>query len=196
MFCEDCKKQPATVHFKQQINNMVTVMHLCPGCANRRSGGAFWIDPGLATMNIFGFGQVNPQAQPGGSPGGAVQHPARAPVKCEKCGTEFSDFMSTGFLGCPACYQSFKNELSGVIAQCQGGRKHQGKIPLRRGGTVRARREIELLRSELESAVQSEEYEKAAEIRDRIRELEGGLSDPSDAGQSDPPGHLRATGNE
>ncbi|MFA5881294.1 MAG: UvrB/UvrC motif-containing protein, partial [Eubacteriales bacterium] len=78
-------------------------------------------------------------------------------------------------LGCPTCYDVFENKLDPVLRRIHGNPRHTGKIPKRTGGTIELRREIEELKRELQAAITSEEYEKAAEVRDKIRGLENKL---------------------
>jgi len=80
--------------------------------------------------------------------------------------------MNTGYLGCSECYSQFLPMLRPLIARIHGHAKHTGKVPARAGKAVRFRKELESLRDELRTMIEAEEYEKAALVRDRIRDLE------------------------
>lgn len=93
--------------------------------------------------------------------------------KCPLCGAAANDIQKTGKAGCAKCYEVFSDILDPYIRKIHGNVSHQGRIP--GGGTPEQKldREITRLRQELKDAVEAEEYLKAAELRDKIRELEG-----------------------
>lgn len=92
--------------------------------------------------------------------------------KCATCETDYADFTSSGFLGCSDCYAQFEPMLRPIIAQVHGHTRHTGKAPVRSGNVFRFRRELETLRADLKRLIGLEEYEQAAKVRDRIRQLE------------------------
>src|SRR2546427_586523 len=128
MLCDDCKQQPAVVHITQIVNGQKLEFHLCLTCANRRSI-QIWPLPS------------SPQA---GIAAAMTSPPMNLPTnrKCQHCGLDWGEFMSTGFLGCTRCYQSFGDLLAQVISKNQGAVRHQGKYPAKGGGPLRIRREI------------------------------------------------------
>ncbi len=93
--------------------------------------------------------------------------------KCPLCGATAFDIQKTGKAGCAQCYETFSDILDPYIRRIHGNVVHQGRIP--GGGTPehKAAAEVTRLRQQLDSAVKAEDYLKAAELRDRIRELEG-----------------------
>jgi protein arginine kinase activator len=84
----------------------------------------------------------------------------------------YENFRTTGKFGCSQCIDSFKGRLKPVIKSIQGYDRHTGKIPKRTGGAYKVQMDIERLKNELRCAVEREEYELAAELRDKIYELE------------------------
>lgn len=160
MLCEHCKKNPASVHTVSVINGVKQEHYLCADCARNLSMNI----PSL--MEILSGQQAAAYTQ---------QLPACA------CGMTFPEFQKTGLLGCPKCYDTFWDQLMPVIKRAQGGRlQHVG-----RGAGEGAKREeaqtkpqeaerseAERLREELQAAVQAEHYERAAELRDRLKALE------------------------
>ena len=96
---------------------------------------------------------------------------------CPHCGMSYSDFLHTGKIGCSVCYQTFRHQLEPIIRRIHGASIHSGKIPHRSGGALELKHSLEQLRQKLESCVASEEYEKAAQYRDKIRAMEKALSD-------------------
>lgn len=100
------------------------------------------------------------------------QKPAQQ-KKCPLCGATAYDIQKTGKAGCAQCYDVFADILDPYIRKIHGSVTHQGRIP--GGGTPEQKldREIAQLKQQLKSAVEAEDYLKAAELRDKIRELEG-----------------------
>lgn len=153
------------------INGNKTETKLCEVCAQEDNNIGLAAAPNWMLQNIFAelFNQ---------SIGGhqQVNLSRTKPVQCEQCGFTDVDFSKVGKLGCPKCYEVFENKLDPVLRRVHGYPTHTGKIPSRTGGNLGIRREMEELKQKLQEAVANEEYEKAAEIRDKIRNLEKELS--------------------
>jgi len=162
MLCQNCQKRVANVHFTQIINNKKTEMYLCEQCADEKGHIGF-----ISPVNISSFLS--------GLAGGS-EEPYLAPVHreaaCQKCGMSFDDFQRTGKLGCDNCYEVFGNRLKPILKRLHGNFEHSGKVPAAVSAALGASKEIEKLKEMLNKAIQNEEYEKAAEIRDRIKALE------------------------
>ena len=92
---------------------------------------------------------------------------------CPACGLAYSEFKARGRLGCPNCYGAFAPVLVPLLEKVHGTASHTGKAPERVATTLETRRELAELEDELGGAVASEEYERAAELRDRIRQMKG-----------------------
>ncbi len=167
MLCEKCQKRPATIHLTKIIAGNKTETNLCEVCAQEENTVGFGLEPKWMLQNIFAelFNQPLAENQP-------FSVTEAVPVKCERCGFTDVQFSQVGKLGCPKCYEVFENKLEPVLRRVHGNPRHTGKIPKRAGETFGLRREIEQLKLELQAAVKCEEYEKAAEIRDKIRKLE------------------------
>jgi len=93
--------------------------------------------------------------------------------KCSTCGLSFARFRQHGLLGCPDCYDAFEKNLSALIERTHAGATHHvGKTPNRADESLERQRLIQRLVNELDEAVCAEQYERAAELRDRLRNLE------------------------
>ncbi len=92
--------------------------------------------------------------------------------ECGLCGMSFVDFRNSGRLGCPNDYQEFREELIPLLENIHGETKHVGKTPRRLPQTKQTQSELMQLRNQLKKAITREDYEEAAKIRDRIKELE------------------------
>ncbi len=167
MLCQVCNQRPANVHVTKVINNVRTELHLCQQCARERGELEVFAGPKFAFSNLLaGLLQSDAAAGvPVGIPGGSRN-------VCSTCGLEYPEFMNTGYLGCSECYSQFLPMLRPLIARIHGHAKHTGKVPARAGKAVRFRKELESLREELRTMIEADEYEKAALVRDRIRDLE------------------------
>ncbi|MGZ4032483.1 MAG: UvrB/UvrC motif-containing protein [Tumebacillaceae bacterium] len=111
--------------------------------------------------------------QPGGGAFGSV--PAQAPQhnRCGTCGLSYQQFAQVGRFGCADCYKYFNNRLDPLVRRIHGGATHHtGKVPARTGGVLKQRKQLDSLRRDLQNKIQAEQFEEAAVLRDRIRELE------------------------
>ncbi|WPX07977.1 UvrB/UvrC motif-containing protein [Anaerocellum danielii] len=168
MLCENCGKRPATVHYTQIINGVKTEMHLCEVCAKQKGNLEF--DAPFSVTNFLA-GILEPAF------GTQVLKPSfEIALTCKGCGMTFDEFRRAGRFGCAMCYSSFSEKLYPIFRRIHGNTKHVGKIPTKMGGDIAIKREIDRLKIELNVAIKNEEYEKAAKIRDKIRELEKKLS--------------------
>ncbi|WP_100064938.1 UvrB/UvrC motif-containing protein [Miniphocaeibacter massiliensis] len=96
---------------------------------------------------------------------------------CSNCGVSLSEIIKTGKLGCSQCYEDFKSEIGEILNQTQGILEHKGKVPEKYEGLIIIKKEIEKKEEELKDSIMNEDYEKAALIRDEIKELKTNLDD-------------------
>ena len=107
--------------------------------------------------------------------GGASLLPTPADgLRCAACGSTLKDFRESGRLGCAQCYESFQTHLRDLLRRLHGSSQHVGERYAPPGADAAADPRIQLLdlREQLRRAVESENFELAAELRDRIRVLE------------------------
>lgn len=170
MICQICNKRTANVHLTKVINGQKTELHLCEQCAKEKEG--LGIDKtSLVFEAPFSFSNIL-QGLMDFAGKDTLPYSFHEREKCSGCGLDFEEFRKTGFFGCSRCYETFGNRLGPIIKRIHGNTQHTGKVPKRTGGIIRIKRDIEKLKYELQKAVENEEYEKAAELRDRIRILE------------------------
>ncbi|MDF2530589.1 MAG: hypothetical protein K0Q65_170 [Clostridia bacterium] len=162
MQCEECGKKPATVHIIKIENGAKTDMHLCEQCAIEKNP--------IALKANFSVQDLVAGLLKSGSKG-----PFKVDIvhetKCNVCGLTYSKFKAAGKFGCSNCYKVFGDRLNPLFKKLHGNIIHTGKLPNKAGSKIKLVREIEKLKLELNTAVMNEEYEKAADIRDKIREL-------------------------
>lgn len=165
MLCDMCHKSNATVHLTEIIDDQVTELHLCEECARKKSSEMeqhFGLADLLAGLADFG----KPVAESGG-----------VALRCRNCGLTYSDFKKVGRLGCSECYSAFRNNLEPLLRSIHGSTHHVGKAPAIAKVADKEKQKPEIselveLKQKLQKAIQLEEFEEAAKIRDKIRELE------------------------
>lgn len=163
MYCDECKQRPASVHLTQMFNGQKIESHFCEECAAKKGAIIFNADNSFSIPNLlasfFGFNTEGPSAP-------ALGH------SCSNCGMSFNDIRQTGKLGCSECYAAFDEELEPTLRGMHGNSQHIGKVPTRGGEKVILKKTVESMKSRLQQAVAEEDYEKAAQIRDAIKDLE------------------------
>ncbi len=173
MLCENCKKNEANTTLTKNINGHVTVQHLCAECAAKKGLGAMGSVFGSMLGGIFSdFVGPSPAA------------------KCRVCGSTFADFTRTGKAGCPSCYEEFYPQLLPTLQRIHGKTGHVGKAGSVKENEPTAQAansssvedkpapaptkedKITELKARLDKAVEAQEYEQAAALRDEIKAQE------------------------
>lgn len=166
MICEKCKQNNATVHLTKIINNKKIELHLCEECA-RKSQDMSFENP--FTINNFLTGLLDSvQSSP-------IKVDYIKTTTCSKCGMSYGKFKQLGRLGCSECYKTFNEKLMPLVKSVHGSKQHTGKVPKKAGSVIRLKREIMTMKKELNRAIDKEEFERAAELRDKIKLLEKDL---------------------
>jgi protein arginine kinase activator len=164
MSCEQCREREAVIHLTQIVNEQVTTLHLCERCAAEKgveSPGAQPKTP-LGTF-LAAMGQET----------GEQASTPRSGDTCSRCGGSLQDFRESGRLGCPDCYRSFEVPLRDLLRRLHGSTHHMGERYADRETTTPGDQQQTVeLREQLRLAVETENFELAAELRDRLRVLE------------------------
>jgi protein arginine kinase activator len=158
MKCQKCAKA-ATLHITEVLTEeQFEELHLCEECAHK-----YLYEPqGNKSSGKVGTGMIA-EGEDSGLPN----------RECPNCGIKFVEFRNTGRLGCPHDYDEFREELLPLLENIHGDPpKHAGKTPRRLPQTKQTQSELVVLRKQLLQAVNKENYEEAARLRDRIRQLE------------------------
>lgn len=164
MICQRCDKNEATVHLTKIINGEKTELFLCEECAEKTGKISFDSDNPFSFQNLLA-GILNPDVDSSFTDTGKQ-------LKCDNCGMTYQEFSRQGLFGCSECYQTFGDRLDPLVKRIHSSNQHQGKVPKRRGGDLLIERKIDNLREEMQEAVDRENFERAAELRDDIHELE------------------------
>lgn len=171
MMCEKCGQRPAMVHVAEIINGQKQETHLCEVCAKELQIHGFGFFPQM-NLNNFLAGLLNNDFN-----SGSYSQTDAAVKTCEKCGVSEAQFAKQGLLGCSECYPNFEEKMIPLLRRIHGNTRHIGKVPERKGGRARLVKEIEVIKRQLKEAVSREEFEKAAQLRDTIRQLEKNLEE-------------------
>lgn len=161
MQCDSCGKREASIQLTQVENNEMKILHLCESCA---------VERGVETSSHKSNAPlVDFLAQIGRGVG-----EGQAPVgKCPSCGLSLSQLRQTGRLGCGVCYTHYDEHLRSLLRRLHGGTKHVGKIALSSDPEESDRNARVLsLRRSLQRAVEAEDFEHAASLRDQLKKLE------------------------
>ena len=168
MLCDNCQERDAVVHLTQIVDNSVTQLHLCERCAAER---------GVETT-------VSAPKHPLGEFLQAVQQQLTVPSadaqRCPFCGMTMKEFRATGRWGCARCYTTFEGSMRELLRRVHGSSRHIGQPYRAPGPALEAaaapprepRNELGELREQLRRAIENEQFELAADLRDRIRAQE------------------------
>ena len=174
---DGCERE-ATVHLTEIVNDTITKLHLCEEHAKQK---------GTEMEQHFGIADLLQGLAEYAQPAAVQQAPVKK-LKCSNCGMLYDDFRKIGRLGCAECFTSFKGHLANLLRRIHGSTRHQGKtvavppkaeVPFPQSAKIskikalpRAGGDVELLKAELRKAIETEAYEEAARLRDKIRLLE------------------------
>ena len=161
MVCDNCHERDAVVNLTTIEDNVVRQLHLCEQCAAARGVET----SAAATKHPLGefLQAVQQQSVPASAEAG----------KCAFCGLTMKDFRDTGRMGCAHCYTTFESSMRELLRRVHGGPRHIGRAyrapnerVLEKAGVLGE------LREKLRRAIEQEQFEAAAELRDRIKVLE------------------------
>lgn len=164
MKCQKCGKDHANTHIKTIINGDYKEYILCADCAKEMGYNNIFTDIGSDFTNLLGsfFGNTLP---------------ARSQAtRCKTCGSTYYDIADSGKVGCADCYTTFYDMLLPSIRRIHGNTTHCGKKSAFNVNKIEVEEvpqdQIAKLKEELFEAVKLQNFEKAAQLRDRIKALE------------------------
>ena len=162
MQCDICGKKKATVHLTEIVDEQMSEMHLCEGCAREKS---------VQMEQQFGLADLLAGLSDFGKP--SSKEVEKVKLKCSNCGITYDDFRKYGRLGCSECYEFFHDHLETLLKKIHGSNHHLGKTPLKIPQSEKEKIErLQELKTQLQKAIQIEDFELAAELRDAVRDIE------------------------
>jgi protein arginine kinase activator len=161
MQCCICKEKPATVHLTQIVGDKMQKLDMCEDCAKAKGIN----DPTSFAMAdlMLGLGAAQ-----------EVEQAVGVELKCPRCGFSQADFKKSGRLGCPECYQTFAEGLAGLLKTMHKGTRHIGKVPEALRRTRESADRLKTLQKKLAKAIETEDFELAAQLRDQIKAITTG----------------------
>lgn len=157
--CQRCKKNTATVHLTDIVKNEKRERHLCEKCASEEGVTVKQQVPINELLADFVMEQSGAREL--------------AKLTCPECGMSFLEFRNSGLLGCPSDYDAFAKALVPLLERAhEGASQHKGKSATRGGADREKQRQVAALQRQLAEAVEKEDYELAAKLRDRMKALE------------------------
>ena len=165
MLCSICKEKPATVHLTDIKGDKIQKVDLCEECAKNK--GVNDSTFALADM-LLGLGASQEIEQASGG----------VEIKCPQCGFTQADFKKSGRLGCAECYKTFADGLEGLLKSMHKGTRHAGKVPEGLRQTRDLSDRLNALQQRLAKAIQEENFEQAAALRDEIKQMNTRLAGP------------------
>lgn len=155
--CELCTS-PATVHITEVLGEgKFEEHHLCEAHFKQYNLESQGKGPGSKALT---------------TEGGELEEALFGQQECPDCGIKFVDFRNNHRLGCARDYQVFQTELMPLLENIHGEVRHVGKTPSRYPHIKKAEAELTQLRQRLKRAVEREDYEEAARLRDQIKTVE------------------------
>jgi len=152
MKCEICGNEEGRIKYTKVINGEKVEFYICESCAKKK---------GLTNL-------INPLKK-----GEEKKITGEIPLtaECPFCGWKLYDVENKSKLGCPKCYNAFRSYIRRIAKEIHGMDKHIGKVPIQDKRILFLKKKIREVKSELDVAIKKEEYELAAELRDRIKTL-------------------------
>lgn len=173
MICDKCHKREAKVYYTEILNGEKKEQHLCEECASEvttfhlESAG---FNKEISLGGLFTSILSNYYNEPK-----ETQEQKKPVLHCKTCGMTYEEFLQEGKFGCADCYKSFAKVLDRSLKQIQGSNVHSGKKPKgfmsKTDHLVNEVTEIDKLSIHLQEAIEKEEFEEAARLRDAIRAL-------------------------
>ena len=176
MLCQKCHKKTASVFISSIINGQEIRIYLCDDCAKDYPLFNFNFQNPFSIKDVMDKLKIDEDTSIDQEKDNLLQidnDSKEEDIICPNCYSTYNEYKQTGKLGCSRCYEAFEEKLKPVLKNIYGHEEYIGKIPKKDNSHIYISKEIRILREDLNRAVEQEEYEKAADIRDKIKELEG-----------------------
>ena len=165
MLCQSCEKRQASTHIKTILSGELKEYNLCPECAAKLGYGSIFTNFGFDIDKLFGSFMDSDNIH-------------KKAKRCQFCGSSFDEIAKSGKVGCAHCYELFADQLYPSIRRIHGNTTHCGKnsgkqeAPEQKPAEMTKEQKISELKKQLDKAVSEQNFERAAELRDEIKETE------------------------
>lgn len=162
MICDICKQNEALISVEQISDGVKKNMYLCNECAAKFGFAAFSENIDISVKNIFRKYEFNKQLE---------QQQQTSPV-CPHCGQKLFDIRFKHKIGCANCFMTFQNEIAEILKQKKKDLQYTGAIQKAKVIGFEEKITAAGLKQALQKAIEAEEYERAALLRDELKALE------------------------
>ncbi len=163
MICDICKKNQADISVEQVVDKKVKHLFLCRECAKKMGFEMFSENIDISITNLFNkyskYGTEKPPTE--------YNH-----IACPYCGRKLSDLKDSKKIGCPNCFLYFKSEILTALKKVKTDIRYTGKVQSSENKEFALQLSIAELKQRLQRALETEEYEQAAMLRDELKALE------------------------
>lgn len=177
MQCQICQERPATIHVTEvredpdvtsanHLKHHVEHQHLCSACAGQLEL-PFVAPTKKSLTNPKHMAEIWKVIQ-----ATAQKQYTQAAITCPECGMSLSEFRAKGRLGCARCYEVFSSQIGPLLERIHNATSHSGRLPGQDVGARDRTRQLDELKRQLGQAVEAEDYESAAALRDQLREIQ------------------------
>lgn len=165
MKCEECHERNAEIVLTSVVDDDSVVVHVCRACAERRG------------LDIQALSEERSEAFMQQDAPGTDEEPEETELRCPSCGLTYAKFKERYRLGCADCYEAFRDRLTKLMRKVQGAQEHTGKRFVAADADnldetqKPASWTVDLLKRRLAAAIEREEFEEAARLRDQIEDF-------------------------
>jgi len=165
MLCQKCNAKQATCHYRSSTNGKTEELHLCQECYQEIGFPSNEVFEGLPDFGPSSFFPV------------FFGQPAAPRVQqktCPLCGGTFDEIARSAKVGCGKCYSVFSDQLAPFLSRLHGGARHAGSAPESAGKEIALKQRLSNLKNEMQAAINAQNFERAAELRDQLKDIEAG----------------------
>lgn len=172
MLCQKCNTKTASVFISSIIYGQEKKLYLCKDCAKDYKLLNFKFSEPFSIKDIMDKFKMNENNLTDKDIDLLAMDKDIEYIKCPNCNITYEEYRETGKLGCSRCYETFEKQLKLIIKNMYSNEEYIGKSPKKCNDNIYISKQIRILKEELNRAIDKEEYEKAADIRDKIKELQ------------------------
>ena len=157
MKCDLCKKNEAVLFIEDVKGDKITHQKICKECMIKMTQkvmpALLPLAPLLNGLNIAGL----------------TLSLDKQTLKCPHCNRTLDEIEQTHTVGCENCYKAFKDFIDPIIFTSGYALPYKGSYPKPLQRFSDHRKRLSLLKSQLRDAVDTEDFENAAKVRDELK---------------------------
>lgn len=174
MKCDICKKNQAIIHLEEQSNSGTRTINLCLECATEKGLN---LDSDDVNNFLFSMLQNIFSELPRKSKRTQLNGFEQFELSCPACGKTMQAISDSGRIGCEICLSEFQKIIDIVLFKTNKSLDYKGRLPEELQQKKDYKYKIRSLKLKLAKAVNTENYEEAAKIRDMIKHYQSRKTD-------------------